>query len=76
MGKLTPLTRWFPLCGPCLLCGHQDKRHRLWDCIIERNEAGESIEELAEDYGLPAEAIREVIELRPYAEEGQRDETI
>ena len=31
MPDLSTLDRWFPRCGPCALCGHADKRHRLWE---------------------------------------------
>lgn len=31
--KLVALDLMFPPCGPCLICGGTDKRHRLWDAI-------------------------------------------
>jgi uncharacterized protein (DUF433 family) len=40
-----------PPSGPCIFCGYPDKRHRMWDMIKQRFKAGESIDELAADYG-------------------------
>ena len=42
----------FPLRGPCAFCGLDDQRHRVIDAIAERFRAGDSAEELAEDYGI------------------------
>ena len=40
-----------PPAGPCAFCGYPDKRHRMWDMIRGRFAAGESIADLAKDYG-------------------------
>jgi hypothetical protein len=55
------LDRFFPFRGPCGICGGPDARHRLWDAIQDRYGAAESIEELAKDYDLSAEAIEAVL---------------
>jgi hypothetical protein len=57
------LDRYFPRCGPCAFCGHVDKRHRLWDAIMNRPESSAF---LARDYELPLAAVRLVRLLRPY----------
>ena len=43
--------------GPCLVCGHPDKRHRMWDAIRDRFLAGESLAALARDYAVPQVGI-------------------
>lgn len=50
-----------PFRGPCLFCGHPDARHRLFDAIVGRHQAGESVELLAWDYGLAEEVVRWVV---------------
>jgi uncharacterized protein (DUF433 family) len=47
-------------------------RHRLIDAIHGRHEGGDSIELLAEDYGLPKAAIRAAIESNPEDNEIKR----
>jgi hypothetical protein len=49
--------------GPCGCCGGPDARHRLFDALWEFHQAGDSIEELADEYEYPVEAIAAVIEL-------------
>lgn len=51
------LDAYFPRRGPCAFCGGPDARHRVWDAIRERRAAGESVEDLARDYGVPVEAV-------------------
>lgn len=60
------LDEHFPPRGPCLLCGHPDARHRLWDALLGRHDAGDSAEELARDYGVAVEAVEAVLRVRPY----------
>ena len=55
------LDQYFPFRGPCAICGHPDARHRLFDAIRGRAKAGDSVEELAEDYDASEEAIKLVI---------------
>lgn len=64
------LDEWWPPRGPCAFCGHCDARHRVWDAIIGRSEAGESVSYTAWDYDKPEAAIRAVLWLRPYQEGG------
>ena len=60
------LDKYYPERGPCAFCGHKDARHRLWDTIIDRHEAGDSMTELAKDYDKPRKAIKLVLDIRPY----------
>jgi hypothetical protein len=60
----------FPPCGPCGFCDSNDKRHRAWDAIVERHEAGDSIADLAADYSETPETIERVV--REWDPEGQR----
>jgi hypothetical protein len=60
----------FPPCGPCGFCDSNDKRHRVWDAIVERHEAGDSIADLASDYRETPETIERVV--REWAPDGQR----
>jgi hypothetical protein len=57
------LDAYFPRLGPCGLCGTPglDQRHRVADAIAGRLEGREGRTEVAEDYGLPLEAM-DVIE--------------
>lgn len=63
------LDKYFPPCGEGAFCGHHDKRHRLWDAIMGNYDSRDSIKETAESYCLPIEAVKLVIELRPYEDE-------
>lgn len=53
--------KWWPHRGPCACCGGRDARHREWDAIRDRHSAGDTIESLAGDYGVPEAAIRAVV---------------
>lgn len=64
--RIATLDAAFPPRGPCGLCGHRDARHRLWDAMIGRWEAGEEIEEIADDYREPVESVKAVLRVRPY----------
>lgn len=55
-----PLNNWFPRRGSCVCCGGPDARHRLFDAIVSRYEAGESVEALAADYAVTVTAIEAV----------------
>ena len=65
MDRDKSLDEWFPFQGGCAVCGGDDARHRLWDAIVERHNAGDSVALLAEDYDLPVEAIEAVIHNAP-----------
>lgn len=60
---ISELDKYFKPAGPCMLCGHPDKRHRLWDTIIALTDSDEVVAHL---YDLPIEAVKLVRELRPY----------
>jgi hypothetical protein len=59
-----PALDGFPGLGPvtpCGLCGSGlPQRHRIVDALAEHMAAGETPDELAEDYGVPEEAVRAV----------------
>lgn len=62
----------YPPCGPCMFCGHADKRHRVWDAFMGFADAGESAEQIGREYpDWPLEHIRLVLEIRPYREAEQ-----
>jgi hypothetical protein len=63
---LAELDKWYPPCGPCMFCGHKDKRHRLWDVWMGEADSGESAEEIATDFEEPLEYVRAVLRIRPY----------
>lgn len=48
--------RW-PFIGPCLVCGGPDKRHRLFDAILENLAASDSVELVARLYDLTTEEV-------------------
>jgi hypothetical protein len=56
------LDEFFPLVGPCGLCGVPGlpQRHRVVDAIAGRLAAGEDPGVVAEDYGLPFAAVEAV----------------
>lgn len=54
---ISELDKHYPFCGPCAMCGGPDKRHRLWDVILDSPEGDE---ELAEELGLTVEHVRDV----------------
>ena len=60
------LSKYFKPCGPCIFCGHTDKRHRLWDAILGMLDGGDSVELVAGAYEYPIEAIEAVKRIRPY----------
>jgi hypothetical protein len=53
-----------PHVGPCAICGHPDKRHRMVDVITERVAAGDSVEDVAGDYGLDADALAAALDVK------------
>ena len=63
---VTELDQWFRPCGQCLFCGFEDKRHRIWDVIMERHKHGDSVEDIADDLMYDTEAIEAVLRIRPY----------
>lgn len=63
---IASLDEWFPPCGPCGFCRRGDKRHRIWDTMLERHAAGDTAEMMAEDYMVPEVAVRAVLSVRPY----------
>jgi hypothetical protein len=55
------LDKHFAPRGACGLCGHPDARHRIYDAMSSRHSAGESVEEIADDYDTTPEVVREVL---------------
>lgn len=51
-----------PLGSPCLVCGNDpEQRHRLWDAVVERWQAGESLGVIAADYGATTDDVAAVM---------------
>ena len=63
---ITQLDKYYPPAGPCAVCGHRDKRHRLWDVIMGMYKGGDSVGIIAHDYNLSIEAIEAILKIRPY----------
>ena len=57
------LDKHYPPCGECAFCGHEDKRHRLWDVFIDSKEP---IDFLAHIYETTIEHIKDVKQIKPY----------
>jgi hypothetical protein len=57
------IDKQIPFAGECAFCGHRDRRHRLFDVIINSPETDEVF---GYDYDLPIEVVKKVRELRPY----------
>ena len=66
---INKLDKYYPPCGPCMFCGHHDKRHRLWDTWMDMNLGGDTPELIAEMWEEPVKYIKLVLELRPYENE-------
>jgi len=60
---IAQLDKYFPPAGGCMLCEFKDKRHRLWDAILDLDESDEFTARL---YNRPVEAIKLVRKIRPY----------
>lgn len=65
--RFPELNAHFPPAGRCLVCGGDDKRHRLWDTILAEIDGGETDEMIAGNYLLPPDAVAAVRRIRPYA---------
>ncbi len=61
----TWLDQYLPPRGPCGFCGDGDARHRVIDAIVERVRAGDHPDDLAEDYALPVDAVRRLVDETP-----------
>lgn len=55
------LDKHFARNGPCVFHPTRYARHRLIDTIRSRYRAGDTVEELARDYGLSREAVKAAI---------------
>ena len=69
MADLKELDKFYSPCGPCAFCGFHDKRHRLWDAWIGMLNAGDTPEDLADEYEADIEHVKAVQRLRPYQED-------
>jgi len=58
-----PIDQWFPRRGQCQICGTPgaDQRHRVIEAIAGAVSAGDGEQDVAADYGVPAEAVRECL---------------
>lgn len=73
--RIKELDKYFPPAGHCAFCGFHDKRHRLWDVLIAGADAGRTAEEIASWYELSLDAVRLVLEIRPYTTEIAQQES-
>ena len=64
--RIEELDQYYPPCGPCLFCGHEDKRHRLWDTFMSMADGGETPEAIAAYFEDNIEHVEAVLRLRPY----------
>lgn len=55
--------------GPCGLCGHHDARHRVYDAIQGRVEAGDDVASTADDYNLTADTVQAIVDAPPTPDE-------
>ena len=46
-----------PFSGPCGLCGHPDRRHRIADALVSLTLAGEAPEDISADHEMPVESV-------------------
>ena len=63
---ISQLDKYYPPCGPCMFCGHKDKRHRAWDVFLSLSAGGEATEFIAGLYEVPVEYVKLVLEIKPY----------
>ena len=61
--KIAELDKFYAPCGPCGICGGPDKRHRLWDVMMD---SPESDEQFASAYEVDVGHVRAVRQIRPY----------
>lgn len=64
---IATLDKHYKPCGPCALCGCRDKRHRLWDSIMDTPENNEMA---AREYGVTIGHVQAVRTIRPYRKGG------
>ncbi len=60
---IAQLDKFFPPAGPCFVCGEKDKRHRIWDTILDMQE---NDEDTARIMGVSLEHVQAVRRIRPY----------
>ncbi len=60
---LVELDASFPPRGPCAACNGPDARHRLFDELLGRWQAGDSLESLAVEYAVTRASIEIVLRL-------------
>ena len=44
----------------CAFCGGPDKRHRVYDAIVDMVRGGDDPERIADDYGMSVESVLEI----------------
>jgi len=64
---IATLDRHYPPCGPCAMCGGPDKRHRLWDALMDYPE---DAERTADEYWVSVAHVIDVRRIRPYRRGG------
>ena len=69
MSDVSELDQWLKPCGACAFCGFHDKRHRLWDAIMDRVASGDDPADVADDLSLEPAHVEAVLRIRPYADD-------
>jgi hypothetical protein len=65
---LAQLDEFYPPCGSCAFCGHRDKRHRLWDSLMDSPNCSPTM--TAREFGVSREHVRSVWQILPYRRGG------
>jgi hypothetical protein len=50
-----------PFRGSCAFCGNNDARHRVFDSIVGRFQAGDDIESIAFDFDFPVDVVKAIV---------------
>ena len=61
--EISQLDKYYPPCGECMLCGHKDKRHRMWDMFLSLSDSDAFVAHL---YDVPVEYVKLVRQIKPY----------
>ena len=65
--SIAALDQFYPPCGPCAFCDLPDKRHRLWDSMIDSPDDDKAV---AWEFDTTIEHVRAVRRVLPYREGG------
>jgi hypothetical protein len=65
---IAALDQFYPPCGPCAFCDLPDKRHRLWDSMLDSPDDDKAV---AWEFDTTIEHVRAVRRVRPYRDGGE-----